>query len=265
MKVLKAFTFLLLPLSTLIVAESAARFNIMDAVFDTAAAKTQEISTAELKDILARNEAVVLDTRPHLEWAISHIPGARNVSQKPTSSIALYISDVKEVSRLLANDAAKQLVLYCNGPFCGKSKRLSEELIAAGYKDVRRYQLGIPVWRALGGLTVIEPEGVRYVFEADKTAVFLDARDEAEFSKGSIPGAKNIPAARLSGEKDVGLIKDAKEDGRLPMNDHNTRIVVFGESEAQAKKLAEAVTQEAFHNVAYFSEGHRQLRQAISK
>jgi hypothetical protein len=51
-------------------------------------------------------------------------------------------------------------VLYCNGPFCGKSKRLSEELITAGYTNVRRYQLGIPVWRALFGVTEIEFAGL---------------------------------------------------------------------------------------------------------
>ena len=42
-------------------------------------------------------------------------------------------------------------MLYCNGPYCGKSKRLSADLAAAGYTNVRRYQLGIPIWRALGG------------------------------------------------------------------------------------------------------------------
>jgi hypothetical protein len=52
------------------------------------------------------------------------------------------------------------IVLYCNGPFCGKSKRLATELLETGYTYVRRYQLGILVWRALGGLTEIELDGV---------------------------------------------------------------------------------------------------------
>src|ERR1051325_232490 len=62
-------------------------------------------------------------------------------------------------------------LLYCNGPFCGKSKRLSAELIEAGYANVRRYQLGIPVWRALGGVTQIELEALLLVLEGDHTAV----------------------------------------------------------------------------------------------
>jgi hypothetical protein len=36
------------------------------------------------------------------------------------------------------------------------------------------------------------------------------------------------------------------------MEDHNTRIVVFGRDAAQARALAEAIVREAFHNVAYF-------------
>ena len=48
-----------------------------------------------------------------------------------------------------------RMILYCNGPSCGKSKRTSDELLALGYTaaDVSRYQLGLPVWRALS-LTV---------------------------------------------------------------------------------------------------------------
>ena len=36
------------------------------------------------------------------------------------------------------------------------------------------------------------------------------------------------------------------------MQDHNTRIIVFGKNGLQAKKVAEAITNEAFHNVSYF-------------
>ena len=42
---------------------------------------------------------------------------------------------------------------------------------------MRRYQLEIPVWRALGGLSEIEPEALRYVLAGDRTAVFIDTRD----------------------------------------------------------------------------------------
>ena len=213
--------------------------------------KTAEVSTDELRKILADKSAVVFDARPFMEYAVSHIPGALNVSAKPGVPISQYVSDVAEIGRLLGNNKVAPIVLYCNGPFCGKSKRLSEELLAAGYTNVRRYQLGIPVWRALVGVTEIELAGVLYALRDDKTAVFLDARSPEDLKAGTIPGAKSLPLAD---------VKKAKDDGRLPMEDHNTRIIVFGQDGAQARAVAEAIAREAFHNVSYFGGTFEGLR-----
>src|SRR5688500_349782 len=129
---------------------------IFDAILGEPGQRTGEVTTSELKRILAERSAIVLDARPHLEYAISHIPGALNVAAKPGVPASMYVSDVAEVGRLVSSDKAARVVLYCNGPSCGKSKRLAEELLAAGYSNVRRYQLGIPVWRALGAVPEIE-------------------------------------------------------------------------------------------------------------
>jgi rhodanese-related sulfurtransferase len=205
--------------------------------------KTAELSTDELRQVLKDGSATVFDSRPHLEYAVSHIPGALNVSAKPGVPISVYISDVAEIGRLVP-DKATPLVLYCNGPFCGKSKRLGEELLEAGYTNVRRYQLGAPTWRALVGVMQIELDGVRYVRDGDRTAVFVDARSADEFRAGTLPGARNIPLAEVTA---------AKDDGRLPMEDHNTRIIVFGASEAQAVATTTELAKNAFHNVGYFA------------
>lgn len=215
--------------------------------------KTPEISTEEMQKILKNKTATVFDARPFREFAISHIAGAVNVSGKPGVAISLYISDVAEIGRILKGNKQVPIVLYCNGPYCDKTKRLAEELRAAGYTDLRRYQLGIPVWRALVGVTVIEPEGVRYVLEKDRTAVFIDSREPEQFKVGSLPQARNLPAGGVLPGKDVGEVKKAKDDGRLPMEDHNTRIVVFGKDEPQARSVAEALAREAFQNVSYFA------------
>ena len=45
--------------------------------------RTPEVSTEELKRALADGSALVLDARPHLEYSMSHVPGALNVSAKP--------------------------------------------------------------------------------------------------------------------------------------------------------------------------------------
>lgn len=225
--------------------------------------KTPEISTEELRKILLEKSVTVFDVRPFKEFATSHIPGAMNPSAKPGVPISLYVSDVAEIGRMVGNNKAAPIILYCNGPFCGKSKRLSEELLAAGYTSVRRYQLGIPVWRALGGVTQIELEGIRYVREQDQTAVFLDARNPEEFAEGSLPDARNLPLSGVKPGKDVGEVKKAKDDGRLPMEDHNTRIIVFGKDGAQAQAVAKAIAREAFHNVSYFAGTFENLKAAV--
>jgi rhodanese-related sulfurtransferase len=217
--------------------------NIMQATLMEPGQRTAEVSTDELRQILDTGSAYVFDARPHLEYAISHIPGALNVAPKPGVPMSLYISDVAEIERIVPDKGAA-LVLYCNGPYCGKSKRLSEDLLQAGYRDVRRYQLGAPTWRALVGSMQIEPDGVRYVLEGDRTAVFVDARPPEESGAGSVPGARNIPLAE---------VEAAKDDGRLPMEDHNTRIVVFGADAAQARAVAEAIARNAFHNVTFLA------------
>lgn len=258
---------LLTALATLAAASSAAlgqeRPDIRHAVLAEASQRTPEISTSELQRILTERSAIVLDTRPFREFAVSHIPGARNLSAKPGVSMSLYVSDAAEVGRAVSGDKNAAVVLYCNGPFCGKTKRLAEELLAAGHTHVRRYQLGIPVWRALGGVTEIEPEGLRYVLREDATAVVIDSRESDAHKLGAIAGARNLPRSGVLEGKDVGEVKRAKDDGRLPMEDHNTRLIVVGRNAAEARYVAEALTREAFHNVAYFPGTYEQAQAAL--
>src|SRR5262249_4260943 len=224
--------------------------------------KTPEISTQELRQILEEHRATIFDARPVEEYAVSHIPGAIKVPAKPRLPVSLYVSDIVEIGRVVQDNKASTVVLYCNCPLCDQSRRLAEELLAAGYINVRRYQLGIPVWRALGGITEIEAEGVQYVMEKDQTAVWIDAREPEEFTANPIQNARNLPLSGVKPGKDVGEGKKAKDDGRLPMDDHNTRIIVVGRDGAQAKAVAEAVAREAFHNVSYFAGPLERLRTA---
>jgi len=252
-------------LSSAASASAQAPGNVVQATVGESGQRTAEISTEQLRGILADKSAVVLDARPFLEFAISHIPGAVNVAAKPGVPMSSYVSDVAEIGRLLNGNKATAIVLYCNGPFCGKSKRLADELLAAGYTNVRRYQLGIPVWRALGGVTEIEPAGLRHVVDNDETVVLIDTREADDFRSGTLADARNISRSGVLEGKDVGDVKRAKDDGRLPMDDHNTRLIVFGRDEANARYVAEALTREAFHNVAYFRGSFEEARSALAR
>jgi len=129
----------------------------------------------------------------------------------------------------------------------------------------RRYQLGIPTWRAAGGVCEIELAGIEYVISKDGTAVVIDAREAVDYRKGTLPGARNIPRSLVLEGKDVGAVKRAKDDGRLAMEDHNTRILVLGSDAAAARYVAEALTREAFHNVSYFPGPFETVRRSQTR
>ena len=211
-----------------------------------------EVSTEQMQEIVAKRSAVVLDTRPHLEYSISHIPGAQNVAARPGVPMSVYISDVAQVGRLVGGDTLRPIVLYCNGPFCPKSRRTASELGLAGHKQVLRYQLGLPVWQAFGNVTETEADGLRHILAKDQTAVVIDVREPGEFKAGSLPGAVNIPRSLVTGERDAAEIRKAKDDGRLPMQDHGTRVIVVGRTAEDARFVAQSIAHEAFHNTSYF-------------
>jgi len=55
---------------------------------------------------------------------------------------------------------AKELLLWCNGPWCGQSPRAIHGLLAAGYPPEKLfyYRGGMQMWQSLG-LTTVIPEG----------------------------------------------------------------------------------------------------------
>jgi rhodanese-related sulfurtransferase len=202
---------------------------------------SREVSTAELRQALAQGGAIVLDARPYEEYAVSHIPGARSVRGKPGTTPALYVADVSEIAESLP-DKIQPLIVYCNGLFCGRSERFAEDLKSIGYQNVSRYQLGAPGWRALGGVMQVEKPALLRLLEQDKTSVLIDGRARADL-KPRLRNAVSIPLRDAS---------KAKDDGRLPMTDHNTRIFVVADNGAEARTVAEAIVHDAFHNVTFF-------------
>ena len=201
---------------------------------------TPEISTEELQKILTAGSGPVFDARSQLEYAIAHIPGTANLYEKEADRI-----------QQLYPDRSTPIVLYCNGPFCGKSKRTADELDKLGYKNIRRYQLGMPVWRALGNTVETTLDGFRYIIQADHTAILVDARSPQEFATGTLPGAVNIRAGEATA---------ANDDGRLPLWDKGTRVVVFGDTALRARTVAEEIAKKAFWNSSYFNGTYEDLR-----
>ncbi len=199
-------------------------------------AKTPEISTGQMRQVLNDKSAIVVDTRSQAEFDAGHIPGAQVLGAAAGQQIAA-------VERLANGNKAAALVLYCNGPYCQASRRLGEQLAAAGFTNVRRYQLGIPVWRALGGPTAMAIGGFKRIFNIDRTAVYFDVRAADEFAKDSLAGAHSVPVD--------DVISGALKKIPLPEDDFNRRIVLFGRDGTQARKLADILRTRPWHNVSY--------------
>ncbi len=201
-----------------------------------------EISTEELTQILKTGRIPVIDVRPPQEFDISHIPGSVNVFET-------------EIERMmdLCPDKSSGPVLYCNGPYCGKTVRVAEKLSQKGVTNIKRYQNGLPVWRALGNTAETNLSGFKYIFLSDKTAVFVDARIKEEYMAGTVPGAVNLQASE---------IEKANQDGRLPYTDHGTRIIVFGKTINQARELAQAIAHRAYSNSSYLAGTYEDMKKA---
>jgi rhodanese-related sulfurtransferase len=216
--------------------------SVYDATLAEAGQAVPEISTNELIQILALKTENVYDVRTAKEYAIAHIPGTINIYEKEVDQI------------IAANpDKATPMILYCNGPSCGKSKRTSESLVAAGYTGVRRYQLGMPVWRALSFTVQTDMPGFDYIIRGDRTAVFVDARTPAEYAAATVPGAVNVQKGEATA---------ANDDGRLPFTDKGTRVVVFGTTADQARVVAAEVAKKAYWNSSYFGGTFTELEVA---
>ena len=91
---------------------SKARPSAYEATLEEHGQTTPQVSTDELRAILAQGSAVVFDARPPEEYAVSHIPGS-------------LILDEKQLGRFTQSfpDRGITIVVYSNGPFCDRARR----------------------------------------------------------------------------------------------------------------------------------------------
>ena len=221
----------------------AEQFNIQTATLGQNQ-KTAEVSTEELRRILVDGNATVFDARPFMEFSSGHIPGAVNVSAKAGMPMSLYVSDVAEIERILHGDKGGAIVLYAMA-------RLREEQPSGRrtYPSRLHEYPTLPIGRpSLAGARWGDADrgsGVPVLREGDHTARTYDTRPAADFAAGTLPGAIHLPTDE---------VEKAKNDGRLPMEDHNTRIVVFGSTAMQARSTAETIAKNAFYNVMFCAD-----------
>jgi rhodanese-related sulfurtransferase/DNA-binding transcriptional ArsR family regulator len=99
--------------------------------------RMEPVSRAELTRRMKQGLVTVLDVRPEDEFALGHVPGARNVP----------LSQLKR--RLSKLDRNTEIVAYCRGPYCVLSFEAVAQLRKHGFK-ARRLEDGLPEWKAAG-------------------------------------------------------------------------------------------------------------------
>jgi rhodanese-related sulfurtransferase len=94
----------------------------------------ETIGSEELRERLARGDAVLIDVRPQEEYDAGHIDGARSIP-------------IAELEKRLAElPADREIVAYCRGPFCAFALEAVRRLTSAGH-TARRLEAGWPEWR----------------------------------------------------------------------------------------------------------------------
>ena len=97
----------------------------------------EPVSRAELTRRMKQGLVTLIDVRPEDEFALGHLPGARNM---PLSQLK------RQLSKL---DRKTEIVAYCRGPYCVLSFEAVAQLRKLGFK-ARRLQDGLPEWKAAG-------------------------------------------------------------------------------------------------------------------
>jgi rhodanese-related sulfurtransferase len=98
-----------------------------------------KISIAELQERMNRDEIVLLDVRPEIEFQAGHLPGA----------VSIPLDDLEQ--RLEELPRGKLIVAYCRGPYCVFADQALELLARKGW-NAARLEEGVVEWQHAGYL-----------------------------------------------------------------------------------------------------------------
>jgi len=148
-------------------------------------------------------DMLLVDSRPkRAKFDKGHIPGAVSIPD----------SEFEQMTGQLPQDKNKLIVFYCEGYQCKLSHKSAQKAIAMGFTNVKVYSAGYPGWvekfgdavKAAAKIKSGKEEGSIDISEFEKImkenpeSIYLaDVRDAAEFAKGSLKTAVNIPVDQL--------------------------------------------------------------------
>lgn len=193
---------------------------------------------------------VLLDARTEEEAARGHLPGAvlapRSIEKR--ALVALEMPVARERPPIAVYDDGR-------GAAAG---RIAQQLVEAGYADVKVLEGGLRAWKAGGRTVATGPTAERVTWTptprpgeipwAEFTSIarsipadtiVLDVRGEDEVKEGMIPGARNIPEQDLE-----------RRLGELP---RDKRIVTHCATGVRAEMAYHVLRERGYERVAFLN------------
>lgn len=142
----------------------------------------------------------LFDARARVEFDEQHIAGAASL---PADAVP------KRLPKLVPNKD-RELIFYCNGPTCTKSRKAAGFAEQLGYTQVRIYDGGLPEWtsqhRTVAGhpLPKVDAPGIdtrelKAWLASTRPPVLVDVRDADEFQAFHLPRSVNFPIDDIEG------------------------------------------------------------------
>jgi len=185
------------------------------------------------------NQVAIIDARPERKFDSGHIPSAINI---PDTKFDKFYPQLEELK--VTKDT--ELIVYCGGFNCIKSYNDAKYLRDKGYKNIKVYLAGDPDWSKKNYFEI----GFNYAKSLlNKGVLFVDARPERVYKKGTIPGSINIP--------DTKFLKDPTPFMDMLPTDKNSTIVVFcgGYVCVKSHKVAEKLYEMGYKKVLAYAGG----------
>lgn len=180
----------------------------------------REYSTAELREALAADGVVFMDTRQNSEIHEGTVERSLNVPgvEKAASYGAWVVNpEVEDRPIVLLADSLEQ------------AETLRDHLVRVGIDAVRGYVT------SLDGLDLVRPRTVSPAqLEGLERALLLDVRNKTEYAEGHLPGAEQLSGGRVLWFQD-----------RLPAKDAGT-IVTYCQSGVRNSVTASALRREGY-------------------
>ena len=115
------------------------------------------VGELEMLEALQDPNVTVIDSRVRRDWQGGTIPGAISMPYNEMPDRLHELGCEPDFEGFICDDAG-EILLFCNGPWCGQSPTAIRGIIEAGYpaQKISYYRGGMQVWRMLG-LTVRVP------------------------------------------------------------------------------------------------------------